>query len=174
MPRSTTENAYINLFGRKAFLIGCGVALSVGPAFAQTATSTFDVTITIQADCEITSTETLDFGTTGVLTSNVDQAANLQVTCTPDTAYNIGLDVGTGAGATVATRFMTSGANLIGYGLYRDAGRTLIWGDTVGANTQASTGTGSAQTFPVYGRVPPQATPAVGTYDDTVTVTVTF
>jgi len=36
------------------------------------------------------------------------------------------------------------------------------------------TGTGTAQTIPVYGDVPGQTTPAAGTYRDTVTATITY
>jgi spore coat protein U-like protein len=37
------------------------------------------------------------------------------------------------------------------------------------------TGTGATQpAVTVYGRVPPQTTPAIGTYTDTVVVTVTY
>lgn len=143
-------------------------------ASAQTATDTFDVRITIAEECRIISTQTLDFGSTGVLTSNVDGTAVLQVACTPTTPYNIGLDEGLGAGATTAARLMTSGGATVGYGLFRDASRTASWGDTIGTDTQAGTGTGAAQSYTVYGRVAPQTTPASGTYTDTVTVTVTY
>ncbi|MCE3520182.1 spore coat protein U domain-containing protein, partial [Escherichia coli] len=35
-------------------------------------------------------------------------------------------------------------------------------------------GSGAAQPYTVYGRVPVQTTPAPGTYTDTITVTVTY
>lgn len=62
----------------------------------------------------------------------------------------------------------------IGYALYRDSGRTQNWGETVGTDTVAGTGDGNVQAITVYGRVPAQATPGVGTYTDSVTVTVTY
>ena len=49
-----------------------------------------------------------------------------------------------------------------------------MWGNTVGTDTQAATGTGAAQTYTIYGRIPPQTTPAPATYSDTITVTVTY
>jgi len=146
----------------------------VNTAQAQTATDSFDVTITIQADCQVTSTETLDFGTVGVLTENIDEQANIEVTCTPGTDYDIGLDVGTGIGATITVRKMTAAGATIDYGLYQNPARDVNWGNTPTADTLADTGTGAAQTHTVYGRVPPQATPAPATYNDTITVTVTF
>ena len=43
-----------------------------------------------------------------------------------------------------------------------------------GTNTLAGTGTGLAQSATVYGRIPPQATPSPGTYNDTIVVTLTY
>ena len=141
---------------------------------AATTTSTFTVQMTVTAACVINSASTLNFGSQGVITANVDQTSTLQVQCTNTTPYNIGLDVGTGTGATVAVRKMTSGAATINYSLYSDAGRTTVWGNTVGTNTVVGTGNGSSQTYTVYGRVPPQTTPAAATYTDTITATVTY
>ena len=163
-------------FHTSAKVVALGAVALVLPALAlaQTATDSFDVTITIQADCEITSTATLDFGTQGVLTTAVDEQALLEVTCTEGTDYDIGLDAGTGTGATTSTRLMTGGADTVAYQIFQNAGRSINWGNVVGTDTQASTGTGTTQPFAVYGRVPVQTTPAVGTYTDTVGVTVTF
>ena len=143
-------------------------------ASAATTTSNFTVQITIAAACTITSATTLDFGSQGLLTANVDQTSTIQVQCTNTTAYNIGLNAGTGAGATVAVRKMTNGGNTINYSLYRDAGHTNVWGTTIGTDTVAATGNGAPQSYTVYGRVPPQTTPAPALYTDTITVTVTF
>jgi len=151
------------------FLIDAGKV-----AYAATTTSTFAVQMTVTATCTVNSATTLNFGTQGVLSTNVDQTSTIQVTCTNTTPYNIGLNAGTGTGATVATRKMTSGANTVNYTLYSNSGRTTVCGNTVGTYTQAATGNGSAQSYTVYGRVPSQAAPAPGTYSDTITVTVTY
>lgn len=141
---------------------------------ATTTTTTFTVQMSITASCTIVSAGTLNFGSSGVLTANVDQSSTIQVQCTNTTPYNIGLDAGTATGATVSTRKMTNGAATISYSLFSNAGRTTNWGNTVGTDTVASTGTGASQSFTVYGRVPPQTTPAPATYTDTITVTVTY
>jgi len=148
--------------------------LSASGSFATTTTSTFTVQITLAATCVINSTSTLDFGTQGVLTANVDQTSTIQVQCTNTTPYNVGLDAGTGTGATVAVRKLTSGGATVNYTIYSDSGRTTVWGNTVATDTVAATGNGAAQSYTVYGRVPAQTTPAPGTYTDTVTVTVTY
>ena len=132
------------------------------------------VQVSITATCLINSASTLNFGTQGVLAANVDQTSTLQVTCTNTTPYNIGLDAGTGSGATVAVRKLTSSSNTLNYTLYSDTGRTTVWGNTVSTDTVAGTGNGTGQSYTVYGRIPAQTTPAPGNYTDTITVTVTY
>jgi spore coat protein U-like protein len=144
-------------------------------ASAQTATGTFNVRITIQAECRVNSATDLDFGTTGVIAANIDQQSAISVQCTNSTPYDVGLNAGTGSGATVANRLMTgtSGAT-VAYNLYRDAARSQVWGNTIGTDVVSGTGNGAVQTIPVYGRVAPQTTPAPGVYSDIITITVTF
>ncbi len=146
----------------------------VSTSFAATTTSTMPVQVTITASCVINSTSTLNFGSQGALVGNVDNSATVQVQCTNTTPFNIGLDAGLGLGATTSVRKMSSGGNTVNYALYSDSGRTINWGNTVGTDTVAGTGTGASQSYTVYGRVPPQTTPAPGTYTDTVNVTVTY
>ena len=157
-----------------ALILAAGFALVSGSVYGATTTTTFTVQITITASCTISSASTLNFGSQGVLTTNVDQTSTIQVQCTNTTPYNIGLNAGTATGATVTTRKMTSGGATINYSLYSDSGRTTNWGNTVGTDTVSSTGTGASQSFTVYGRVPAQTTPAPTTYTDTITVTVTY
>ena len=128
----------------------------------------------LAATCLINSASALNFGSAGVLTANVDQTSTIAVQCTNTTPYNIGLDAGTGTGATVAVRKLSTGGATVNYTLYSDSGRTTIWGNTVSTDTVAATGNGASQSYTVYGRVPAQTTPAPGTYTDTVTVTVTY
>jgi spore coat protein U-like protein len=144
-------------------------------ANAATATGQFNVTITIQSNCVVVSATDLAFGTQGVINANIDAQSTISVLCTNTTPYNIGLNAGNGAGATVAARKMTGpAAATVTYSAYRDAARTLVWGQTIGTDTVAATGDGSNQPVTVFGRVPPQTTPAAGAYSDILTVTVTF
>jgi spore coat protein U-like protein len=160
--------------GLKFAIAAAALLPFVTASHAATTTSTFTVQVSITASCTINSASTLNFGSQGVLVSNVDNTSTLSVQCTNTTPYDIGLNAGTGAGATVAVRKMTSGGNTINYSLYTDAGRTTVWGNTVGTDTVAATGNGAAQSYTIYGRVPPQSTPAPATYTDTITVTVTY
>ncbi len=85
------------------------------------------------------------------------------------------MSAGAGTGATTAIRLMTGPASAtINYGLYRDSGRAQTWGVTIGTDTVPGTGNGNVQNLTVFGRVPPQATPAAGVYTDTVAITVTY
>jgi spore coat protein U-like protein len=166
----------VNAAGKRLWgvVVAATLALSAEPVPAATTTTTFTVQITITASCVIVSASTLNFGSQGVLSANVDQTSTIQVQCTNTTPYNIGLDAGTGSGATVAARKMTNGGATVTYTLYSDSGRSTVWGNTVGTNTVAATGNGASQSYTVYGRVAPQTTPAPATYTDTITVTVTY
>ena len=141
---------------------------------AATTTSTFTVQMTLTSSCVINSASTLNFGSHGVLTANVNSTSTVRVQCTSGTPYNIGLNAGTGSGATVAIRKMTHTSSTVTYSIYQDSGRTIVWGNTVGTDTVAATGNGAAQSHTLYGRVPPQTTPAPAVYTDTITVTVTY
>jgi spore coat protein U-like protein len=132
-----------------------------------------------QSECRVGTISSLDFGASGFLTSSLDAASSVGVTCTSTTPYRIGLDAGTGAGATTAVRKMTRTTAPFGtvdYGLYRDLGRTLNWGNdtAAGTDTRNGTGTGMAASYPIYGRVPAQPTPSPGSYLDTVVLSVAF
>jgi spore coat protein U-like protein len=161
-------------FWLKAAFVVCFLMAGLQLSYAATATTTMTVQVSITATCLINSASTLNFGTQGVLSANVDQTSTIQVTCTNSTPYNIGLDAGAGTGATVATRKLTSGANAVNYTLYSNSGRTTVWGSTVSTDTVSGTGSGAAQNYTVYGRIPAQTTPAPGSYTDTITVTVTY
>ena len=160
--------------GYKAALTACFLLPWVSASHAASTTTTFSVQVALTATCTINSASALNFGTQGILSANVDQTSTIQVTCTNTTPYNIGLDAGTGTGATVATRKLTSGGATVNYTLYSDSGRSTVWGNTVSTDTAAGTGNGGAQSYTVYGRIPTQTTPAPGTYTDTITVTVTY
>jgi len=160
--------------GYKAALAACFLIPWAGASHAASTTTTFAVQATVTATCTINSASTLNFGSVGVLASNVDQSSTIQVTCTNTTPYNIGLDAGTGSGATVAVRKLSSGGATINYSLYTSNAYSTVWGTTVGTDTQTGTGNGSAQSYTVFGRIPPQTSPAPGSYADTITVTVTY
>lgn len=143
-----------------------------------TSSQSFQVASTgsVAGDCVISATN-IDFGQVGLLAGAINTTGVITTTCTKTTAYTLSMNAGTGAGASLPSRKLTrsGGADTITYALYRDAARTQVWGDgTAGSTTVTGTGTGVAQTATVYGTIPAQAAPKPGTYNDTITVTVTF
>jgi spore coat protein U-like protein len=135
--------------------------------------STFQVTGTVTANCAVSATN-LVFPPQSVINTLVDAQSNIFVTCTTSAPYWIGLDGGAAIATDPTQRKMKLGAQTITYGLYRDAARSLPWGATKDINTASGTGSAISTTFPVYGRMPAQSTPAPGAYQDTVVVTVNF
>src|ERR1700761_2507368 len=120
-----------------ATILMCSMA---GVADAATATGSFQVSMTIQSTCSVQSISDLAFGSQTAITSNLDAATTIGVVCTNGTPYNIGLSAGTGSGASVASRLLTSGANTVPYSIYRDSNRTQVWGVTTNVDTQSGTG----------------------------------
>jgi spore coat protein U-like protein len=162
---------------RKGLAAGFGMGallavLPLAPASAATSTVTFAVTATVSTTCFVTANP-LNFGPyTGL---QLDGTSTIQATCSTGTPYTLGLNQGTGSGATVTSRKMTAGGvEFLNYSLFQDSTRSLNWGDTIGTDTVASTGTGSAQSFTVFGRIPASQFVAAGDYEDTITVTLTF
>lgn len=136
----------------------------------------FTLTLTIAPSCTVSATNMV-FPNTGFITSVVDSTATLTVTCTNTTPYIVALTAGTGAGASViGGRKMTGpGGKTLGYNLFTDINRSVLWGDgSFLTKGLSSNGTGSAQSLTVYGRVPVQTAPPPGLYQDTVIVTVTY
>lgn len=169
---------------RLALLLGSAVAAlaTTGAASAATTTANFDVTMTVNALCDVNTVAptNMAFATPSSFTADIDQTSTITVRCTSGSAYNIGLNAGSSSGATVTTRKMnglTTTTATIGYNLYRDSGRTQNWGNTPGTDTLAQTANGNAQAFTVYGRVPAASltpAPIAQSYKDTVMVTVTY
>ena len=153
----------------------CAVALLgavlTTPAHAATATGSSTISATVQATCLISATSMAFGAYAGAV---LDTTSTISITCTNTTPYNVGLNAGVGTGATVTNRKMMSGAALLNYALFRDAGRTLNWGATVATDTLAGTGTGVLQSLTVYGRVAAGQLGTPGAYTDTITATVTY
>lgn len=144
------------------------------PAYAQSASTTFDVTITITGTCSIDTPAATDvaFGTQPSTATDIDADGLLNVNCTPGTVFEIALDEGLN-GTDIGSRAMSDGTTEVPYQLYRDPARSLVWGETLGTDTFSGTGTGAVQPIPVYGRVPSANFPAAA-YSDTVTATITY
>ncbi len=119
----------------------------------------------------------LVFGSFNTLTgsNNVDSTATITVNCDASTSYNIALSPG-GSG-TYNPRRMASGGNHLEYNLYTSAGYSQIWGDgSGGSSTVAGSALTGSRDHTVYGRIPlsTQRGASVGSYSDSITLTVTY
>jgi spore coat protein U-like protein len=158
--------------------------LGLGPlaAVAGTATANLNVTLTITAACTINAT-TLAFPSTdgiSLTTTPITASTTVSVTCTSGSPFTIGM--GQGNNYSGGNRMASSG-NYIPYGLYTDSAWTDAWTTTTENNgcsgpansCYVGTGTGSAQSVTIYGKVPTLATaPTAGSYTDTVLMTITY
>jgi spore coat protein U-like protein len=161
-------------------VLGWWFPLAKAPA--ATATGTFTLSVTLTASCTISAGgSVVNFGTRGVISTNVDAVTVIAVQCTNTTPWSVGMD--NGLNASGSQRRMTDGSsNFINYNLYTNSGRTNLWTTTTsassctgGANTCVlGTGTGNLQFITVYGRIPAPQGPTPGAYIDTVTTTVTY
>ena len=133
----------------------------------------FRVSATITPNCALSATNMV-FPAKDAFVSNTDAQGAVYVICTTNAPYWIALDGGTSKAASPVARRMTLGNSSILYGLYQDAARARPWGSSQYIDTVAGTGGATVAAFPVYGRIPPQASPPPGTYTDLVTVTVNF
>lgn len=150
------------------------LAFGLAPRFAvaATASTSFGVSATVQANCLVSTSAT----TFGIYTGAVLNATSgVSVTCTNPTPYNVGLSTGFASGTDVVTWKMTGSASgLLGYALASNAQGTVNWGQTVGAGTVAGTGNDSAPTLSFHGQLPAGQHVASSAYADTITVAVIY
>ena len=177
MPVHHSSQGNIDVFRNSSQVVYSGLLAVAAPvpALAATTVASFDVRVTITAECKIGSGTNLDFGSHGVIDTSIDGSSFFNIQCTTSTPYDISLGLGTNAGSSLTSRYMTgTDAATVGYNLYKDALFTNVWGNVSPTNTVSATGNGAAQLYNVYGRIPAQTTPAAGAYTDTVAVTVTY
>ncbi|BAT59090.1 spore Coat Protein U domain protein [Variibacter gotjawalensis] len=153
-------------YGLLSGLLGCSLLTT-------TSSTTFTATANVPKTCRV-SAGNINFGSNGLLLTNIDQASALSSTCTNTTPYWIGLNGGLQGATNPTQRKMMKGLEFVLYGLYRDNARSLPWGSTNGTNTVSGTGSGFAQPAQIFGRVAPQATPSPGGYQDTVVATINY
>jgi spore coat protein U-like protein len=142
---------------------------SSGTQFAQ---NTVSADIAVNAACAL-SVGTLGFGSYSPGTTALG-SATLGVRCTNGSSYNIALGAGQYAGGGTR-RMLGPSSNYLGYELFRDSGRTVLWGDGASFGAKVpGTGTGGDQSLTVHGRsaIPDSVLP--GSYSDSVFVTVDY
>lgn len=148
-------------------------ALFSGVAHSAQNTTTFAVSMVITGNCLVVATPMV-FAGAGLLSSSTDATSQVTATCTPGTAFDVGLD--DGANDNAGQRRMTFGGNFIDYNLFTDSGRTTRWDDIGGTTTLGDDGSDldGIVILDVYGQVPSQTSQPAGAYTDTITVTIDF
>jgi len=112
--------------------------------------------------------------------SPTDTVGTIAVSCSsPDPANStMSITLSPGSSGNVNARAMQAGLHPLYYNLYTNAARTIIWGDdsgggeSVAANFPATTR--STIKLNIYGRIPAQQNAQVGSYRDSVTLTVSY
>ena len=131
------------------------------------------------ASCSFGTVVGVSFGSYDVFgASPNDSAGSISFSCLGVGASDtIVVDLSIGGGSSYLPRSMTSGAGVLAYNLFIDAARMAIWGDGIGATGHYGPVTpvsGVTVTIPVYGRVPAQQNVPVGSYGDTIVVTILY
>jgi spore coat protein U-like protein len=171
------NTVYIQSFSSAQTSLNVGFYTLTAPTCASLTSSSgtfaFTVSATVINNCTI-SVGNISFSTSGLLSAALTANGSITTRCTNGNAYQIALNKGLN-GTVAARKMLSSGGAMVGYQLYIDAARTLLWGDgTLGTSMAGGTGTGNVLTTTIYGVVPVQATPAPGNYSDTVTATISF
>lgn len=175
---NNSNTVYTQSFAGALTSLGVGFYLTPAPTcaslIASSGTFPFSATATVINNCTITATN-VAFATVSVLSSPLTATGSLNVSCTNGDAWRIALSAGGSANQLARVMQRGGGGGTVGYQLYTDAARTIVWGDATAGTAMASgTGTGTAQAVSIYGRVPAQSTPQPGTYSDSITATISF
>jgi len=166
------------IYLRAAFAV-C-LALAPAAAIAGSSTGTLTVNASVVAKCTVTAATLAftnwDFVTYGAANDDASQA--LSFTCTKgSSSVYVTADVGANSThATGTTRAMVSGSNYLSYELYTDSGYSTVWNTTnSGGHTFApSFASSHSATATVYAQIPSGQDVPVGSYSDSVTMTINF
>ena len=156
----------------RVIVLSAGLLSAAPLCFAQV-TVPFTVSATVVRGCIIAATN-LAFGSYPAVAAGPTLLATstIQITCELGDTYTIGLDDGVNrAGSQRRMARTNPPVNYLNYNVFKDAARTLPWGDN-GATRVNAVGTGTPQSHTVFGQLPGAQVVPAGAYVDTVTVTV--
>jgi spore coat protein U-like protein len=131
------------------------------------------------SSCSVTQPPTMVFVTN--LLTGLSSSTTFSVSCTTNgtgdpAILSIGLSAGSG---TVAQRTQKKGSAALGYNLYQDAARTVVWGAAGAAQyAQSISGNVSNLSITIYGKIdntPANLADTPGAYSDpSITLTLTW
>ena len=148
--------------------------------YAATAFGNMIVSADVAMSCTV-SAGALDFLTYDPTASgNNDAAATITSTCTHGGSAKITMGVGASEAATGSSNenplrhlHNSTDASKLPYFLYQETGRTTVWGNSADTGV-AFTATTGINTSTVYGRISAGEAASVGSYADSVAVTLTY
>jgi spore coat protein U-like protein len=129
-------------------------------------------------NCSFNSVSGVTFGAYNVFNpAPTDSTGTITYTCIT-VATPITIDLSKGNASSYAMRQMRQGASYtLDYNLFLEATRTTIWGDGTGGSSRygpVMPPLASQVTVTVYGRIPARQNARVGSFTDTITVTINF
>jgi spore coat protein U-like protein len=128
------------------------------------------------ANCTIATTP-VSFGTYDVFTpASLDSVGSVVLNC--NGGKNVVVAINQGQSGTFSPRKLFMNAiEWLGYNLYRDASRSVVWGDGTGGTSfyfAPSLPNNQDTAVPIYGSVPPGQDVRAGSYADNLSVTINF
>jgi spore coat protein U-like protein len=157
-----------------------GVAIVAMPRLqADTHQMNLTVNASVSAKCRLTA-GTLDFGAYDPVVTNASTdltgSGTFTVACTKSaSSVWIGMNLGNNAGAgTIRRMQLGATGTYLDYELYQDAPLSTVWGNTSGTGVSYAATTKAPTTLTVYGKVLQNQDVPVGSYTDTVVMTVNF
>lgn len=164
--------AKVYVCGISAFLLLATVTATVYASLSSIALST-----NVLPYCTFSGgDQMMNFGdydpTRNVVAAPLKSAASFTLRCSKGSAATILLSNGLFASGGVR-RMRTGVDSYLGYNLFRDPSRNSVWDES--NPVQYVAGSSAPQTFTIYGQVPAgQDNVSIGSYSDTITITVMF
>jgi len=136
----------------------------------------------VLATCSASATG-VAFGPYDVFSATPTEATgDISVSCTGlvvSVLISYDIQLSPGSSGAYSARALVSGPHSLAYNLYTDSIRTVIWGDGSSGTSTVSDGYALGlftvtRQYPVYGRIPARQNAFVGSYNDTLIVTVNY
>jgi spore coat protein U-like protein len=130
----------------------------------------------LEAACTVSATA-VSFGTYDVFVTTPNTSTGTITYHCGNKDRNIQIAISKGSSTTFSPRTLRNGAETLAYNLYRDAAFSVILGDGTGGTgvfADANPPNNLDVNLTVYGRIPAQQDVSVGSYSDTVIVTISF
>jgi spore coat protein U-like protein len=129
--------------------------------------------------CTFDTISGLAFGDYNVFSSTpLETSGSIRYSCDTDTgSETIVIQIDRGSSSAFMPRTLRSGGATLEYNLYVDPARLSVWGDNASGTSQygpIAPPDNELVTVPVYGRIEALQNARVGSYTDTVVVTIVF